>query len=470
MFRIRLLLLISLSFSGFIAMAAAGPVSLQFEIKGMPDGYCKLYGVLGATNYLVDSFPASKEKAVYEKNELLKAGLYYFLLPKDKGFFQFLIDKDQQMIMKTDTADFVKHMKVIGSEDNELFYGNLVYESHFRAKVDSVDALIKSENNQTKKDALEASKEQLLQERKKYLESLSKDHPSSFFTYFKMAGQNPELQYPKKADGTLDTALQTILYRDAYWKNTPVNDEKLVRTPVVANKLKTYVTQLLPQSADSIIKYTDPLIEQSRSCPECIKFIVNWIAIQYQKPAFMGGEKILVHLADKYYTDEIAAPWFKENPYELTRIRLKVNDLRASLIGETGQDLRCRNLDGQYENLYDLKTPLKIVFLYNPDCSHCQEQTPQLKALVERWKGKVDVYALCLNKDENEWRKFVQEYHTESFHNVIDPKMESLYYKKYHFENTPGMYVLDEHNTIVAKDLHPNQLDDVFDQVLNKAR
>src|SRR4051812_44892023 len=70
----------------------AKPVSIDFEIKGMPDGYGKLFGVLGTSNYLVDSFPTSKEKAHYEKDEFVKSGLYYFVLPSNTGFFQLLLD------------------------------------------------------------------------------------------------------------------------------------------------------------------------------------------------------------------------------------------------------------------------------------------------------------------------------------------------------------------------------------------
>jgi thiol-disulfide isomerase/thioredoxin len=456
-------------FLPMIAAKGANPVTLEFDVKGMPNGYCKLIGMLGNNNFLVDSFPALNGKASYKKAEPLNPGLYYFTLPDMKGFFQLLLDSDQQLVMKTDTLDLIRRMQVSGSEDNQLFYDNQQYELSFRTRLDSIESeLKKSSINSPKNNELDKLKQRLIADRKSYLQSLSRDHPESFFTHFKLAGQNPELQYPKKPDGTLDTTQQVILYREAYWNNTNIADEKLLRTPVVANKLKTYITQLVPQNADSVIKYSTELIERSRSCPECFKFIVNWIAIQYQKHTFMGDEKILVYLADNYFTDEIAKDWFKDNPAELTRIRLKVNDLRASLIGKVGQDLRCRNLAGQYENLYDLKSPIKIVFLYNPDCSHCQEQTPQLKSLVERWPGKIEVYALDLEKDETEWRTFVSQYHTESFHNVIDPKMESLHYKKYHVENTPGMYVLDSNNTIIAKDLHPNQLDEVIEQVLIK--
>lgn len=463
---IRYILLCLSCFAGLFTKASA-PVNLEFDIKGMPDGYCKLIGMVGNNNYIVDSFRAVHGKAVFRKDELLKGGMYYFTLP-ERGFLQLLLDKDQDAVFKTDTAELVRHMEVSGNEDNELLYNNLKYELSFRERLDSIEAALKKESTAAGRMGLETKKMQLIDERKAYIKALPLDHPNSFFTHFKIAGQNPELQYPKNPDGTLDSTRQIILYRDAYWDNTPVNEEKLLRTPVVANKLKTYMTQLLPQNADSILKYAIPLIEKTRSCPECFKFFVNWIAINYQKHTFMGDEKILVDLADRYFTDSIAGPWFKDNPAELIRIQLRVKDMRPSLIGMKGQDLKCRDLNGNYESLYDLKTPIKIVFMYNPDCSHCQEQTPQLKALVDRWKGKVDVYALDLEKEEDKWRAFVKDYGIESFHNVIDPKMESLFYKKYHVENTPGIFILDKNNIIVAKDLHPNQLDEVFQDVLSK--
>ncbi|MDB5228384.1 MAG: hypothetical protein JWN78_2577 [Bacteroidota bacterium] len=447
----------------------ASPVSIDFEVKGMPDGYGKIFGVLGTANYLLDSFPTVKEKAHYEKKELVKSGLYYFVLPANTGFFQLLLDKDQQFVMKTDTSDIVGKMRITGSDDNQLFYENIQYENTFHSRLDSIDAELKKfASDHSKTIFLQAAKDKLLKNRKDYLADLAKNHAPSFFTQFKLAGQNPELQYPKNPDGSLDSVQQMILYRDSYWNNTSLTDEKLVRTPVIANKLKTYITQLIPQTADSVIKYADRIIEQSKSCPECFKFLVNWIAIHYQKPTFMGADKVLVHIADQYFTDEYATPWFKDNPYELVRIRTKVNDMRPSLVGTIGQNLTCKNLNGEYESLYDLKTPLKILFMFSPDCSHCQEETPHLKALVDRWKGKVDVYALCVDKEDLKWKAFVSKYHTEAFHNVSDPNLESKYYKKYHFESTPGIFVLDPSNKIVAKDLYPNQLDQVFETELTK--
>lgn len=445
-------------------------VQLTFDVKGLPDGYCRLIGVLGSTNYLVDTFPSLNGKAQYFKDELLPGGLYYFVFPDQRTFFQLLLDKEQKFTMKSETDDLVGKMTISGSVDNTLFYDNQRFESKFRTKVDSIEAAMKLlDKSSLQHSLLTIRRDSLVKARKDYLEQLKQNYPNSFFTYFKLSGQNPDLKYPKHSDGSLDTVRQTQLYRDEYWNNTNIADERLLRTPVIANKLKTYITQLTPQTSDSIIKYIDPLIEKSKSCPECYRFVVNWIAIQHEKPTFMGGEKVLVHLVDKYFTDEIADLWFKETPYELTKIRLKVNSMRPSLVGNIGQDINCKNDKGTFENLYTLKTPIQILFMYSPDCSHCQEEAPQMVELMNKWKGKLDIYALCLDDDESKWRQFISKYKIEQFHNVIDPKKESLYYKKYHIDITPEIYVMDTNHKIIAKDLHPNQLEPVFKQILDKA-
>ena len=137
------------------------------------------------------------------------------------------------------------------------------------------------------------------------------------------------------------------------------------------------------------------------------------------------------------------------------------------MIGKVGQDLRCKNLNGEYETVYGMGAKIKVVWMYSYTCSHCKERSPILAELLKEWKAKgVDVYALCLDPEEDKWREFVEKYNMQGFHNVIDPNYESRYYKKYHVDITPEAFVLDQNNIIIAKDLHPNQLPPVFKKAL----
>ncbi|MEM7041101.1 MAG: DUF5106 domain-containing protein, partial [Bacteroidota bacterium] len=344
-------------------------------------------GVFGSQNYLVDTLISDGKSAVeYRAEKPLEGGLYYFVLPDGKSFFQFLLDKDQQFTLHTEKGRFAETMRVEGSLDNELLYENLRFEAKFRTRVDSVENPLKTiDAGNPNKAYLENLRAKLVAGRQAHLANFFEKHPESFFSVFKKAGQNPELEYPKTAEGKLDTTKQVILYRNAYFKGTDLADERLLRTPVVFNKLKTYITQLVPQSTDSINFYADKVIAKTKGCEECFKFAVNWIAIQYEKPKMMGGEAILVHLVDTYFTDELAF-WYEDNPKELKKIRKKVNEMRPSMLGKTGQDLRCKNIAGEYESLYDLKTPYKIVFMYSYSCSHCKERAPLMPKLLEEWK------------------------------------------------------------------------------------
>ncbi|MEM6267891.1 MAG: TlpA disulfide reductase family protein [Bacteroidota bacterium] len=463
----KTLLLLGWLLMGSLAMAVrtdhvnAG-AKITFNVQGLPDGYCRIIGMIGNQNYLLDSIKASGGTATLIRNEPLDGGLYYFVFPDQVTFIQFLVDKEQEFTMKTNKASLIERMQVSGSTDNKLFYESLRFEQEFQQRYDSVTkAMEKIPGSSPSKPYLNILKDKLLNSRKDQVQKYAKEYPNSFFTFFKVAGQNPELQRPQRPGGGLDTLKQLYLYRQSYWKNTPLDDERLLRTPVIYNKLNTFIKKLTPQVPDSIIKYADYVIDRSLKCKECFKFITNWIAIEYEKPKILGGDAILVHIVDKYFTDELAF-WYAETPKELNKIRRKVNEMRPSLIGNTGQDLACRNVNGQIENLYSLKTPYKILFMYSYSCHHCQERAPVLREVFDQMKGIIDVYALCLDPEEDRWREFINKYNIQPFHNVIDPNMDSRYYRKYHVDVTPELYILDQNNRIIAKDLHPNQVADII--------
>ena len=446
-------------------LLAAQGVNIRLDVSGCKAGTYKIIGMLGGQNFLADSVVSKLPGTMtWAKEKTVEPGLYYILMPDGNNYVQLLLDREQKFTMKTNLADLVGSMQVEGSEDNHLFYLNQRFEAAFKKRADSVDMALKAlPAGDMNRPYLDNLKEKLASERKQHLELFKTTHPGSFFTVFKLSGQNPELKYPTLPNGSLDTLTQIRLYRDDYWKNTDLADARLLRTPVIPNKLKTYMTQLVPQAPDSVILYADKVIALAKPCAECYKYVVNWIAIQYEKPTIMGGEKVLVHMVDKYFTDEVAH-WFKDKPEDLAKIRKKVKEMRVSLLGMTGQDLRCRGLDGTPKSLYELKGKAKIVYMYSTSCSHCIERTPVMVDVFEKkWKQYgLQVYALCLDPEEDKWKEFVAKNKMEGFVNVIDPKYESGYYKKYHSDITPELYILDENWKIVAKDLHPNQIDPVL--------
>lgn len=77
----------------------------------------------------------------------------------------------------------------------------------------------------------------------------------------------------------MDEPLQSYYFINDYWKGYDFSDERLLYTPVYFNKLKKYI-DMLPQAADSLIKYADVVIDLSKANKELFKFTVNWIALR----------------------------------------------------------------------------------------------------------------------------------------------------------------------------------------------
>jgi peroxiredoxin len=183
----------------------------------------------------------------------------------------------------------------------------------------------------------------------------------------------------------------------------------------------------------------------------------------------MDGEAVYSHIILKYFTPE-RDDW--DSPSDLIGIRKNAQDMRTSLIGMTGQDVRANNPNGVSKSLYDMKTPITVLFIYNPDCEHCQKEAPEIRAFYDKWKSKgVGVFSIAANaKNRQEWLDFRAKYNVNWDTDVIDPQLTSRYHEKYFIDITPEIYVLDKNHKIIAKNLRPHQLDEVVEGELKKQK
>lgn len=444
------------------AEPATKDAQIKISVEGINSGVAKLIGVFGDQNFIADSAVINQDGSfIFERDSAYLTGLYFVVLPQNQNF-QMIVDANQHFSMKTKKSDFVKNMEVTNSIDNTLLYQSLVYQIDIDNKFGNIQKqLDAAPKNSPEYLKIKAEQDQLVAERMAYIEGFRKSHPTAFFTKFKIAGQNPLVEEPKKKDGTLDTAMQTYLYRSKFWKDVDFSDERLLRTPVIHNKLKRYILEITPQLQDSIIKSATIVTDLSKANKQMFKFVANWIALQFQvgKTKMMGGEAVYVHMIDKYFTHELA---FWSDSTEIKGLRKQANELKASLLGQIGQDVKAKDQNGQYRSLYDLKSDYVLVYIYNPDCEHCQKETPVVKRAWDKYKNKgFDVYAIATETDDSKWRAYIAKEKLE-FTNVYDPTYESKYYLKYHIDITPELYLLDKDRKIIAKNINGEQLEELL--------
>ena len=121
------------------------------------------------------------------------------------------------------------------------------------------------------------------------------------------------------------------------------------------------------------------------------------------------------------------------------------------LTNPEGKLLTVNNLPGKYT----------LVFLYDPECSHCRQETPKLVAQKEYLKSKgVSVIAASIVREKDKWKKFISEFKTNDFFNGIDIHKNLTTGKEEYYTDflntfdvysTPVIYLLDAKKNILVK-------------------
>lgn len=441
---------------------------IDVTIEGLAAGKTKLVGTYGDQNYLADSAVIDAAgHFILRRDHPLPPGFYTFLIGGSKSFSILLDRGDQFMTIHSKFADLIPSFEVEGSLNTGLLYESFREQAKDDPELNRLSEQLRSNkpDTETYKQALKRQKE-ILDKRKIWLDGVAKKHPEALFTKFKIAGQNPEWIEFKKPNGDTDTIRQLISFRNRFWDGVDFNDNRLLYTPVIVNKLKRYIKDFTPQNPDSIIKVADPLIRRVIPHKEYFKFFSNWIAIQYEngKTTVMDGEAVYVYVIKTFFTPELA---FWDNRESLDKLQKHVWEMEASLMGRKGPDVRAADINGQMKSIYEIKEPIVVVFMFSPDCEHCQKEAPEIQRLYEKWKTRgVDFYGIAVNTTEPEWREFIRK-NGFTFTNVFDPTNRAIY-AKYFVDITPELYILNKDRTIVAKNLKAEQLETVFERELKK--
>ncbi len=469
----REIVLLFIAFASFFLIQACGnpsegssvgALNIELEIADAPDMPVYLGGIYGEQYFNIDSFGLENGVANISRTEPLAPGMYFLVLPQYSINIQILVDKDQNFQLKTSINDPIGQMKVSGSEDNEALYEGLKFQQSYQTEYNRIRQQLQGlSESDPGYAALEQARQDKVNERKAHLDDLFDRYANTFFVSFKKAGQNPEFRDVRLPNGEVDLSKQTYYYINDYWTDYDFGDERMLRTPVYHNKLNSFFGRLMPQNADTIIKYADWVTRQSMAHDSVFKYTANYIGIKYKEPTFMGSDAVYAHMVQNFFTDDLA---FWATEYEIDRLQQDAAIIASSKLNVPAKNIQVIDLDGNPISLLDTKAELIVLYFYSPECENCQKETPQLKNVYNQWKDRgIEVFAITIEPDESGWRNYVVPNYTDWI-NGFDPNNGAAYNFKYHIDVTPEIYVIDQERKIVGKDLKAFQLPTIFERHL----
>jgi thiol-disulfide isomerase/thioredoxin len=420
----------------------------------------------------------SKGIAVFQNKEKLQPGVYSVVFPGKNMFYDFLVDKEQLIDIKADTANLINNTIVTGSKENVLF-------AKYQKVASEKGALLQKElaafnASKTKKDSTlhEANYDKINKELNQYREQVLKDHPESMLAILFAAiktDTKPVIPNPKTRE---DSIANYQYYKQHYWDGVTFMDDRIIRSPFLLPKLEKYFRDVVSPSPDSTIKEADYLLLLARSSPEMYKFLLNWLTDEYINPKYMGQDAVFVHFFEKYHSKGLSN-WLNEK--QLTTISNRAYMLMSNLIGETAANLDMLTPSGAKMPLYSVSSPYTVVVFWDPTCGHCQTELPIMDSLYNaKWKKDgVKIYAvLTETKEKDKWTDFIKKHQLENFINVYesdaqkkanDAAKRPSYKQLYDVIQTPTIFLLDADKRIIAKKLTLEQIDDMIQAKIKNA-
>lgn len=445
-----------------------GDYKIEVILKNFEDSALYMAYYFGKGQYYRDTAKAVKKgKFIFESDkDTLEHGMYSIISGNTK-LFDFIVDA-QKIRFQADTAQISSSMEVFGSEENKIFFD---YLSFLSVKQKEAAALDRKRKSASKKER-EKIKQQMLdldKEVKAFIDQLHQEHAGKLSSNFIKAISVPQVpKPPKKEDGSIDSSFQFRYYKNHFLDDIDFSDERLLRTSAYHEKIMTYMDKLTPQIPDSIIKSIDQILGRAAKNKTLFTYTINNLMAKYERSQQMGMDAVFVHLAKNYYlTEKWSGIISKE---QLEKIEERATALNPLLIGKKAPNIVVKDTaQKKFLQLYDVKSPFTVVYIWSPECGHCKVATPKLKKIYDEYKNKgLEVFAVNNDFENEEWIKFINKHKLDWINGSDGGDFKSNFRFNYDVYSTPQTYLLDKDKKILSKKMSVESLRNILDHFMRK--
>lgn len=460
--------------SVFILFAAsrlsAQKTDLKFIVKGCENQSVVLGYYFNKQLLVKDTIELNGQgEGRYASQQPLPQGVYVAYLPNQE-YLDFIVGGVQNFTLSTSKENMLANTTISGSEESKKF---LDYQKFIAAMQLQLGPLQKQQeanpNDEKLKQELQSKFSELDKQVKSYMRQLADNNDGSFLSLFMKGVQEIEIpDFKQQLPSLTVEQLQEkryFYYRNHYFDNFNLSDDRLLRTPFFTSKLENYFKEILPQIPDTVASEAIALIERTKTNPEMFKYVTSYLYNLVNESKIMGMDAALVQLAEKYYLSGLAS-W--ADPKFVGDLRSQVEKIKYTLIGEIAPDLKMGSFDQQYFRLHEVSAPFTILVFWETDCGHCKKEIPLLhKVWSEKLSHDAKVFCVYTMNKKEEWTEFIEENHLDGWIHVYDPRYLTNFRYLYNITSTPQIFVLDKDKKIVAKKISAEQLADVINYLKN---
>ncbi len=299
------------------ALMAQPAYEIKVTFKPFKNQYIYLGHYFGKSYPIIDSAMLNeKSEAIFKGNKKLQGGIYLIGYPNKTGFFEVLIDKQQNFSIVADTATIANGVRFINSTDNDLFKSYQQYMGNTGKQVTVLQEQLKKSTNKKDSTAITDQLVKLNQQIVDYREGLIKKDPKNILSLLLIAMREPiltgRLKDPKNKQDSLDSY---HYYKQHYWDGVNFWDGRLAYTTLFEEKIDKYYEQLVVPHQDSVIMELDQMLGPASINEEMTRFLLVKFINRYLNQKYMWEDHVFIHLFEKYFAQKKYS-WLNEKSFK----------------------------------------------------------------------------------------------------------------------------------------------------------
>ncbi len=293
------LLIVLMVLAGLSAQAQ----EIKFKIEGQRDSTVHLVRYLGKNTYYADTAEMVNGVVTFDGSKQ-KPGLLSLYIP-NQNLLDFVFNGEEDVYITAKGNNFMQFAEAKKSKENKIFYDYVQMIGDRRPKVDALRATQKKQEKDSP-EYLQSQKQidALNQEVEDYRQMLLDDHGNTLCVkILKMSFEIDIPDEPVDAEGNpTEKNFAYNYFKDHFWDNIDLTDERLVRTKIFGEKIDYYFSdRMLPRHWDSILVEAFDFIDQFDKESEAFKYSVTSLFEKYRKSKIMGMNKVYVYLGKRYF-------------------------------------------------------------------------------------------------------------------------------------------------------------------------
>ncbi|MDR1346132.1 MAG: DUF5106 domain-containing protein [Bacteroidales bacterium] len=435
---------------------------LIFNVKNAPD-HKMLLAIHFRDNLVVkdSAFATMPGKFIFKGDNSYDDGLYTLVSERKTPYLNFIIDKGQHFEYSLDTLGLSENFSVKNSEPNQVMLNFQRKNNEAQKKAQTWVEKIKAFETTNEKDSLTLYRQKMTDLNKEmvaFIDNMIAQYPNMLFSKMQKIYKQIDIpNAPEMLDKEEGLEWQRCYYRTHYWDNVDLTDGRLIFTPAFEPKMKDYFDKMLKyMEVDSIIRYTDILLEKSSHDSLMSRFMIDWTSRFFQEDQIMGHDAVFVHIV-KNNQLKGKCPWMDEDL--ISRYEKRVTRLENILIGQPVPELVMHDTtmldDARHMfSTHRMSKPYVILWFYDPNCHTCKTESGKLQKLYDSLETagtrNFDVYSVAGNYDDiNAWKKYVKE-HNYKWTQVGGNVANYDYLTHFDLNGYPGMFIMDKEHKLIA--------------------